>query len=276
VAQALHRRSPAAAGRFAVVNCSAVVETLFESELFGHVRGAFTGAGQDKIGLFEYANSGTVFLDEIGDMPLETQSKLLRVIESGEIQRVGSPVPRRVSVRIIAATNRDLREMIAAKQFREDLYYRLAMVEIRLPRLAERKEDLPLLIRHFVDQFAEQYGRTFRGLTPRAEILLARHGWPGNVRELRSTLGNACMMADGETIDVADLPDQLRARSDDDAAPGDDDVLPLAEMERRYVRRVLESAGGNKVRAAKLLGINRATVYRIVEGKPPEEAREES
>ena len=265
VASALHRLSPVSGNRFAVCNCSAVVETLFESELFGHVKGAFTGATQDKAGLFEYANGGTVFLDEIGDMPLETQSKLLRVLENGEIQRVGSPAPRKVNVRVVAATNRDLREMIAEKLFREDLYYRLSMVEIRLPRLAERKEDLPLLARYFIDQFAAQYGKTIRGLTPRAEIVLARYAWPGNVRELRSTLGNACMMADGDMIDVQDIPDQLRNRGAKEPAAVDE-VLPLEEMERQYVLRVLESVSGNKVRAARLLGINRATVYRIVEG----------
>jgi DNA-binding NtrC family response regulator len=269
VATALHRLGPVASGRFAVVNCSAVVETLFESELFGHVKGAFTGASQDKVGLFEFGNGGTVLLDEIGDMPLETQSKLLRVLENGEIQRVGSPVVRKVNVRVIAATNRNLREMLAEKLFREDLYYRLSMVEIHLPRLSERKEDLPLLTRHFVEQFAAEYGRTIRGLTPRAEILLARHSWPGNVRELKSVLGNACMMADGDVIDVRDLPEQLRSRAAEQSA-AEDDLLPLAEMERRYVLRVLESVGGNKVRAAKILGINRATVYRIVEGEPTE------
>ena len=275
VASALHRLSPVSGNRFAVVNCSAVVETLFESELFGHVKGAFTGAGQDKAGLFEYAHGGTVFLDEIGDMPLETQSKLLRVVENGEIQRVGSPAPRRVNVRIVAATNRDLREMIAEKQFREDLYYRLSMVEIRLPRLAERKEDLPLLARYFIDQFAAEYGKTIRGVTPRAEIVLARYSWPGNVRELRSTLGNACMMADGDMIDVQDIPEQLRNRSAKEPA-AQDEVLPLEEMERQYVLRVLESVAGNKVRAAKLLGINRATVYRIVEGGSAREGGEEA
>ncbi len=271
VAAALHHLSPVAGGRLAVVNCSAVVETLFESELFGHVKGAFTGASQDKTGLFEYANGGTVFLDEIGDMPLETQSKLLRVLENGEIQRVGSPVARQVNVRVIAATNRNLREMMEEKRFREDLYYRLSMVEISLPRLCERKEDLPLLVRHFMEQFAAEYGKTIRGLTPRAEILLGRYSWPGNVRELKSVLGNACMMTEGDVIDVRDLPEQLRSRASEEPA-AEDELLPLAEMERRYVLRVLESVGGNKVRAAKLLGINRATVYRIVEGRPTEEA----
>jgi transcriptional regulator with PAS, ATPase and Fis domain len=275
VATALHRLSPVAAGRFAVVNCSAVVETLFESELFGHVKGAFTGAAQDKVGLFEYANGGTVFLDEIGDMPLETQSKLLRVLENGEIQRVGSPVVRQVNVRVIAATNRSLPEMMAEKRFREDLYYRLSMVEISLPGLRERKEDLPLLARHFIEQFSAQYGKAIRGLTPRAELLLGRYSWPGNVRELKSALGNACMMADGDMIDVRDLPEQLRSRASEEPAE-QNELLPLAEMERSYVLRVLESVGGNKVRAAKILGINRATVYRIVEGRPTEEAATEA
>jgi len=271
VAEALHKLSPVSAGRFAVVNCSAVVETLFESELFGHVRGAFTGASQDKVGLFEYANGGTVFLDEIGDMPLETQSKLLRVLENGEIQRVGSPVVRKVQVRVIAATNRSLPELMAAKQFREDLYYRLSMVEIKLPRLAERRDDLPLLVRFFVQEFASQFGKSIRGLTPRAEILLFRYAWPGNVRELKSALGNACMMAEGDLIDVRDLPEHLHAPPPEAPETGWE-LLSLEAVERRHVERVLESAGGNKARAAKILGINRATVYRILNEPGPEDA----
>src|SRR5207245_1740642 len=154
VAQALHRLSPAASGRYVVLNCSAVVETLFESELFGHVKGSFTGAAHDKAGLFEHAHGGTLFLDEIGDMPLATQAKLLRVLQHQEVQRVGSLTARKVDVRVIAATNHDLRAAIADKRFREDLYYRLSMVEIHVPRLAERKEDLPLLERHFIARFS--------------------------------------------------------------------------------------------------------------------------
>jgi DNA-binding NtrC family response regulator len=263
VAQALHRLSPVASARFAVCNCSAIVETLFESELFGHVKGAFTGAGQDKQGLFEYADGGTVFLDEIGDMPLDTQSKLLRVLENGEVQRVGSPAVRKVNVRVIAATNRDLRAAIAEKHFREDLFYRLSMVEIKLPALADRREDLPLLERHFVELFANQYSKPIRGLAPRAQVVIERYAWPGNVRELRSVIGSACMMADGDLIDVRDLPDHIRAASqpDDD---GEEDMPTLARFERRYVMRVLERVGGNKARAAKILGINRATVYRML------------
>ncbi len=270
VAEALHRLSPVSSGRMAVCNCSAVVETLFESELFGHVRGAFTGASQDKVGLFEYANGGTVFLDEIGDMPLETQSKLLRVLENGEVQRVGSPAIRRVNVRVIAATNRDLNERMAEKQFREDLFYRLSMVEIKLPRLSERREDVPLLARYFIEHFAAQYGKAIRGVTPRAELMLSRYSWPGNVRELRSALGNACMMAEGDMLDVRDLPESLRTGVVQEQP--DEGLLPLEEVERRHVQRVLDSVAGNKARAAKILGINRATVYRILEGKGVEDA----
>ncbi len=205
VARALHARS-GVKGQYVVLNCSAVVETLFESELFGHVRGAFTGADRDKPGLFEAASEGTLFLDEIGDMPLATQAKLLRALQNQEIQRVGSLQTRKVNVRVIAATHRNLRQAVADRLFREDLYYRLAMVEIPVPSLAERKEDLPLLIRHFIEKFAQQYGKVIRGLTPRARLLLERHSWPGNVRELENVLGHACMMAETEEIDVPTCP----------------------------------------------------------------------
>ena len=271
VASALHRLSPVANTRLAVCNCSAIVETLFESELFGHVRGAFTGAGQDKVGLFEFAHGGTVFLDEIGEISLEMQGKLLRVLENREIQRVGSPAVKKVDVRVIAATNRNLQELIAEKKFREDLYYRLSMVEIELPRLSERREDLALLQRFFLEQFAEQYGKSFKGITPRALIVLARYPWPGNIRELRSVLGNACMMAEGEMIDVRDLPDRIRVRAAEANNEDPNELLPLAEVERRHVLRVLDQMGGNKVQAAKVLGINRATVYRIANESDPDE-----
>ena len=265
VARALHRLSPVPAQRLAVCNCSAIVETLFESELFGYVKGAFTGANQDKVGLFEYANGGTVFLDEIGDMPLATQSKLLRVLEYREFQRVGSPAARKTDVRVVAATNRDLRDMMGKGQFREDLYYRLSMVEIRLPRLAERKEDLPLLVRYFIEKFATEYGRNIRGLTPRAQIVLARYGWPGNVRELENVLGHACMMTEDEVLDVRDLPEHLQGAVAQEPQE-DEDLLPLAEVHRRHALRVLERVDGNKARAAKILGIHRATLYRLIEG----------
>jgi DNA-binding NtrC family response regulator len=273
VAAALHRLSPVSSNRLAVCNCSAIVETLFESELFGHVRGAFTGAGQDKAGLFEYAHGGTVFLDEIGEIPLEMQSKLLRVLENREIQRVGSPAIKKVDVRVIAATNRNLQELIAEKKFREDLYYRLSIVELELPQLADRKEDLSLLQRFFIEHFAEQYRKPIKGITPRAQVVLARYPWPGNIRELKSVLGSASMMAEGELIDVRDLPERIRTRAAQADLEDSNELLPLAEVERRHVLRVLEQVGGNKVQAAKILGINRATVYRIVnEPDPGEEA----
>lgn len=170
VAQALHRLSPVSSGNLVVVNCSAVVETLFESELFGHIRGSFTGATHDKVGLVEHASGGTLFLDEIGDMPLGTQAKLLRTIQYQEVQRVGSLQARKVNIRVIAATHRDLHAMIQESKFREDLYYRLSMVEIRVPSLHERKEDLPLLTRHFVDKFSKQFDKRVRGITQRAGL----------------------------------------------------------------------------------------------------------
>jgi DNA-binding NtrC family response regulator len=263
VAQALHRLSPARSGRYVVLNCSAVVETLFESELFGHVRGAFTGAAADKAGLFEHAHGGTLFLDEIGDMPLATQAKLLRVLQNQEVQRVGSLTARKVDVRVVAATNHDLRAAIREKRFREDLFYRLSMVEIQVPSLAQRKEDLPLLERHFVARFANQYGKTIRGLTPRAQIVLAAHSWPGNVRELENVIGHACMMCLGDTIDVPDLPAYLQTPSDrahsaaatePPPAPG---ITSLEEQERMLVMRAMQEAGGNQSQAARILRIGR-------------------
>jgi DNA-binding NtrC family response regulator len=262
VAQAFHRLSPASSGRYVVLNCSAVVETLFESELFGHVRGAFTGAANDKAGLFEHAHGGALFLDEIGDMPLATQAKLLRVLQNQEVQRVGSLTARKVDVRVVAATNQNLRAAVAEKRFREDLYYRLSMVEIDVPRLAERKEDLPLLERHFVARFAAQFKKDIRGLTHRAQVRLSLHGWPGNIRELENVLGHASMMAMGDTIDVQDLPAYLRfpAGHEDtmQTVPSSADTgNTLAEQERMLIIRALETAGGNQSQAARILRIGR-------------------
>jgi DNA-binding NtrC family response regulator len=262
VARALHSLSPVAAGRYVVLNCSAVVETLFESELFGHVKGSFTGATNDKAGLFEHAHGGTLFLDEIGDMPLSTQAKLLRVLQNQEVQRVGSLSMRKVDVRVIAATNHNLRTAVAEKRFREDLYYRLSMVEIRVPRLAERKEDLPLLERYFIAKFASQYKKEIRGLTHRAQVRLSTHSWPGNVRELENVLGHACMMAMSDTIDVQDFPSYLRfpAGPEESVQPhasSSPEVGTLAEQERLLIIRALETASGNQSQAARILRIGR-------------------
>jgi DNA-binding NtrC family response regulator len=263
VARAVHRRSPAAPGRFVVCNCSAIVETLFESELFGHVKGAFTGAVEDKVGLFGYADGGTLLLDEIGEMPLHVQAKLLRVLQNQEFQRVGSPVLRKTNVKVIAATHRDLRAMVAEKTFREDLYYRLSMVEIRLPALKDRIEDLPLLERYFVERFAAQYQKPIRGISRRAQALLARHAWPGNIRELENVIGNACMMVEGNLVDAGDLPEYLRCPVSR-AAAEEDEVIPLDGLQRRYAMQVLQRTRGNKIMAAKMLGISRSTLYRLI------------
>ena len=223
VASAAHALSPVAAGRFVVLNCSAVLETLFESELFGHARGSFTGAVNDKAGLFEYAHGGTLFLDEIGYMPLSTQAKLVRVLQNQEVQRVGALNTRQVDVRVIAATNHDLPGLIADGRFREDLYYRLCRVEIQVPRLADRKEDLSFLQRHFLNRFAAEYKKEVRGLTYRAEMRLLQHSWPGNVRELENVIGHAAMMTSRNTIDVPDLPLYLSA-----SPSPDHELLPIS------------------------------------------------
>lgn len=262
VARALHALSPVAKGNYVALNCSAVVETLFESELFGHTRGSFTGAHQDKMGLFEHAHGGVLFLDEIGDMPLPMQAKLLRALQNQEILRLGSLIPRKVDVRVIAATHQDVRSLISERRFREDLYYRLAMVEIRVPALRERPEDLPLLTRHFLDKFNRQFGKSIRHVTHRAQIALARHSWPGNVRELENAIGHACMMVLGDTLDVADLPTfhegSPRSRVAAASAPFSEVAAEsLEENERLLVTQALERAGGNQSEAARLLRIGR-------------------
>jgi len=259
-ARALHNLSPVAGGRFVVLNCSAVVETLFESELFGHVRGSFTGAAQDKMGLFEYADRGTIFLDEIGDMPLGTQAKLLRTLQNQEVLRVGSLTPRKVDVHVIAATHRDLRAAIAEKHFREDLYYRLSMVEVHVPSLAERKEDLPLLTKHFIEKFAAQFRKDITGLTQRAQVIVARHNWPGNVRELENVLGHGAMMSMGNMIDVHDLPDYLLSPQRAPASPvatAATDQITFEDHEKRLIAEALAEANGNQSLAARSLRIGR-------------------
>jgi DNA-binding NtrC family response regulator len=263
VARALHGRSPAAPGPFVSCNCSAIVETLFESELFGHVKGAFTGATQDKIGLIEYANGGTLFMDEVGDLPMTMQAKLLRVMQNWEVQRVGSPVTRKVNIRLVAATNRDLRQMVAQKHFRDDLYHRLSMLEVRLPSLTERKEDLPLLIRHFIERFAKEHNKQVVGLARRAQVLLGRYSWPGNVRELENVLRHAFLMAPGDVIHVDDLPDRMREPVTTETGE-EERAQTLDEVERAHARRVMELVHGNKLKAAKVLGVSRATLYRLL------------
>jgi two-component system response regulator HydG len=270
VARALHTLGPRHSRRFVTVNCSAVVETLFESELFGHMRGAFTGATEHKAGLFETADGGTLFLDEVGELPLPVQAKLLRVIEEGEVQRVGSLEPRKIDVRLIAATNRDLLAEVAAGRFRNDLYYRLNIVEIRLPRLSERREDIPYLTAAFVRGFAQRFSKPLVGLTPGAERMLAEASWDGNVRQLRNVIERACILAEGGWITERELKQStprmtaaagLAATA---AAEGfsDGDDVRLSARERDHIRQVLERSGGNKMAAARALGLDRRTLYR--------------
>jgi DNA-binding NtrC family response regulator len=256
VATALHRRSKVG-GKFVVLNCSAVVETLFESELFGHVRGAFTGADKDKIGLFELANGGTLFLDEIGDMPLPTQAKLLRAIQNQEVLPVGSLTAKKVNVRIVAATHRDLKTAIEHGRFREDLYYRLSMVELSVPPLKDRPEDVPLLALHFIQKFSSDYSKQIDGLTPRASVVLQRYGWPGNVRELEHVIGRACMLTDDTVLDVDALPDELVRDQHDSQAEINGSGSILEDQERRLLVEALKSAAGNQSEAARRLGIGR-------------------
>ena len=263
VARALHNLRNAGSGPFAVCNCAAVVDTLFESELFGYVKGAFTGATEDKIGLFEYANRGTVFLDEIGEMPLPAQAKLLRVLQEKEVQRVGSPIPRKVDVRVVAATNRDLSSLIKEARFREDLFYRLGMIEINLPRLEERREDLQILERFMVEKYAKQYGKKINGITRRAQNCLSAYSWPGNVRELENVLSLAVMMAEDNLIDLNDLPKPLLTPAPEVTAQGQK-LLTFEELQRVHLQRVLEHVEGDKTRAAEILGISRSTLYNLL------------
>src|SRR5439155_8509758 len=248
----------------------AVVENLFESELFGHVRGAFTGAAETKIGLFEHADGGTIFLDEAGELPLSLQPKLLRAVEYGEVQRVGSLEARKADVNVIAATNRDLRAEAAAGRFRADLFYRLSILEIHLAPLRERREDIPYLTAMFVREFAKRLKRPITGVTPAAERLLQHASWPGNVRELRNVIERACILGDGKILSEREFVSAMSAPrpiaetaevpAEHNAARADQHLLSTAQ--RQQIERVLQQVGGNKVKAAKLLGMSRRSLYR--------------
>jgi len=274
VAHALHQMSPVAQARFAVCNCSALVDTLLESQLFGHVRGAFTGANETRAGLFEYADHGTVFLDEIGETSLAMQAKLLRVIQNREIQRVGSPEIRKVNLRLIAATNRDLRAEVLAGRFREDLFYRLSSIEIRVPGLNERQEDIPLLVQHFLKKYSQAYGKPLQGLTRRAHMALLQHDWPGNVRELENLIAGAAITAGAELIDLNDFPEHLQKPRRRAAAAGSGwSPLPLDEVRSDHIQRVLDMCHGNRVRTAQILGIGRTSLYRFLKRTPKQAAK---
>ena len=264
VARAIHQISPVHQQKLAVCNCSALVDTLLESQLFGHVRGSFTGATDTRPGLFEFANGGTVFLDEIGETSLSMQAKLLRVIQNREIQRVGSPEVRQVNVRLIAATNRDLRAEVLAGRFREDLYYRLSSIQIRIPSLAERLEDIPPLMQFFLKKYTDAYGKKIYGLTRRAQTAMLQHSWPGNVRELENAVSSACITATGEFIDLGDLPEQLQRRGNSSGNGQAWRPLSLDEVCAQHIQKVLEVCKGNRLRAAQILGIGRTSLYRYL------------
>lgn len=265
VAQTLHRLSSRRDKPFVAINCAALPDALLESELFGHVRGAFTGATDNKQGLFETADGGTLFLDEIGDMSAITQAKLLRVLQNGEVRRVGSTTTARVNVRIIAATNRDLFDAVNRLAFREDLYYRLNVVQIRIPPLRERMDALPALINHFISRANAKYDKQITGMDSAASQYLRQYPYPGNVRELESIIAHSVIMADGAEITAQDLPDYVRHGCVMRPAltyVQDDSVPTLAEMEARHIRFALETLKGNQSRAAKELGISRSTLWR--------------
>jgi two-component system response regulator AtoC len=263
IARAIHFNSPRGPRPFVAVDCSSLAETLLESELFGHVRGAFTGAVTAKKGLFEEADSGTCFLDEIGDISPAMQAKLLRVLQEHEIKRVGGTETIKIDVRIVAATNKNLEELVAEKKFREDLFYRLNVVSIHLPSLRERPDDIPLLADHFLRKFAAQNNKPASRISPEAMDVLIRYRWPGNVRELENVIERTATLSSTNLMLPEDLPRRLQlepAQMDLKSLPS---RISLSELEKLYIQKVLEETGGNKKRAADILGIDRRTLYRM-------------
>ncbi len=265
VAKAIHFNSPRKKGPFVTINCAAIPDNLLESELFGYVKGAFTGATQSKKGLFLEADGGTIFLDEIGDMSLNLQSKLLRVLEEKQIRPLGSTQLIPINVRIIAATNQNLKKAVEEKKFREDLYYRLNVINVSLPPLRERKEDIPLLVEHFIKKYADRYGKRIKRLDPRLMSCLEEYSWPGNVRELENAIERAVALTDDEeVIKEIDIPMENCHLPVSSSEPilVIDRIITLEELERVYIKKVLELTGGNKGKAAELLGISKRTIYR--------------
>ncbi len=265
LANAIHRRSQRADQRLVAINCAGLSETLLEDELFGHVKGAYTGATSDRPGRFEHASGGTLFLDEIGDMPLAMQAKLLRVLENGEIVRVGANDPVRVNVRIISATNADLEEKVANKEFREDLYFRIKGITIDVPPLCDRRDDIPPLIDHFIAQANAAHGRNVNSVSPEAKRLLMAYPWPGNIRQLRNAIEHMVVLADGRQLQVGDIPAEVTG-----TAPANGDTITalagmsLEEAEKHLIDHTLTMVDGNREQAAKMLGIGERTLYRKI------------
>ena len=271
-AKAIHQNSPRAGKPYVALNCAALSENILESELFGHVKGSFTGAERDRKGYFEQASGGTLFLDEVGDIPVSTQVKLLRTLESGEVTRVGTHEPTKVNVRLVSATNRDLTDSIAAGKFREDLYHRLKVVSIRMPALRSHREDIPLLIEHFLREFAAAHSKKLSGISPAARRALQAHDWPGNVRELRNVIESMIVMDLDGLLDLDDLPDEFQSAGDSPiassrtASSGVSDLVgqSLDAIERHYIAATLNLTGGNREEAARRLGIGERTLYRKI------------
>ena len=266
VARLIHRASPRAAEPFVAVNCGAIPEALLESELFGHVKGAFTGADADKPGLFEEAHGGSLLLDEIGELPAALQVKLLRALQEGEVRRVGATTARTLDVRVIAASNRDLAAEVGAGRFRSDLYYRLNVVTIPLPALRDRSQDIPELALHFLHRYNTRLGLNVHGVSPAAMRLLVEYDWPGNVRELEHVIERALILATGSVIEIDDLPEQLKAPGAPERVSTTDLSIrrQTDQLERRLIKNALERTRGNRTRAARLLELShRALLYKI-------------
>ena len=268
VAKSLHVNGPRRNKPFVALNCAELSENVLESELFGHVKGAFTGADRDRVGRFQHANGGTLFLDEVGDIPMSIQVKLLRVLETGDVVRVGTNEPVKVNVRLVSATNRDLADVIASGKFRQDLYHRLKVVSVKLPPLRSRREDIPLLIEAFLKEFAASHGKQVRGVSPAARKALAAYAWPGNVRELRNTIESMVVMDFDGLLDLDDLTEDLQASTPaaSEPASGTSSLVgrPLEEVEKYYIGECLKLTGGNREEAARMLGIGERTLYRKI------------
>jgi two-component system response regulator HydG len=265
VARAIHNHSRRRKSRLVALNCAGLSENILEDELFGHVKGAFTGAMTEREGRFEYADGGTLFLDEIGDMPAAMQAKLLRVLENGEVVRLGANAPLQVDVRIISATNRKLTEMVEEKHFREDLYFRIKGVTIEIPPLRERREDIPLLLHFFLQQAAEKHHKTVERITPEATQILTNAPWPGNVRQLRQAVENMIVLSPGPVLGVDSLPTDIRPK-DAATTAGISNVggVSLEQLEKEAIRSTLKMTDGNREQAAKILGIGERTLYRKI------------
>lgn len=273
VARALHQNSLRKSKPFVPVNISAIPESILENELFGHEQGAFTGAAAKRIGKFEYANGGTLFLDEVGEMPMDTQIKLLRVLEDHKITRLGANDEHEVNVRLVAATNADLKSMVEQKKFRDDLYYRLSVVSIYLPPLRERRSDVPLLLDHFRKELGERYDKEVQGFSRAANQALMLYDWPGNIRQLRNTVERMLVLDTDGLLDADDLPEEIRPLAEQsgnghipDSGAGADDLIgrTLNEVEKYYIQKALELTGGKREEAAGLLGIGERTLYRKI------------